>query len=258
MHEYFDSNTEELLGLFQTFNGTLSPGAVLFFKNACKNNNVSYVYNFFAMFEQVEVRNVLVSKPEILNQILEDGFFELATFLVIETNLTYEELDSFDNWYSIPSSDANKKYIESCINYKNNILTSISELNYEEFVSHFNKIESYPKFSSLLKLIMNRLVKKDEFDFKMTDYFLKSDLTKKLYPKVLTDTLNVATFQEREDFIKYLVFDFKIPRTSDIEDLIYAVREMNLKAMFDSRDLYETLRGLKDKNNDENKSRGKI
>ncbi len=256
MNEYFDHNTEKLLVFFQTLGGVLNPDSISFFKSACRENNISHVYNFFATFEQVNVRNILVAKPEILNQILQDRFIEIATFLITETNFSYEELDSLEEWNKLNEED--KKYIKYCIDYKNGILSAISNNNYQDFVSYYKDIEIYPRPSSLMKLIMNRIVKKDDEYFKMTHHFLSNETTKKIYSGVIFDILNMATFKEREDMVKYLIFDYKIPREANLEDLIYSIREMNLKAMFDSRDLYDKLKGLKDKSGEKEGVRGKI
>ncbi len=256
MNEYFDHNTEKLLNVFQKFGGVLNPDSISFFKSACRENNASHVYNFFSTFEQVNVRNILVAKPEILNQILKDRFIEIATFLITETNFSYEELDSLEEWSKLNKKD--KEYIKYCIEYKNGILVAISQNKHEEFVNYYKTIETYPRPSSLMKLIMNRIVKKDDEYFKMTHHFLSNEKTKKIYPGVIFDILNIATFKEREDMVKYLIFDYKIPRTAALEDLIYSVREMNLKAMFDSRELYEKLKELKTKSTEDSKGRGKI
>lgn len=255
MNEYFDDNTEKLLKVFQDLGDSFNPENIRFLKNSCLENNKSYVYNFYSMFEQVHVRNILVSKPEILNQLLRDKFIEIANFLITETNFTYEELETFEDWRNLNLED--KCYIKYCINYKVDILKAISTCNYESFVRYYEDIDYFPRPSSLLKLIMNRIVKRDGEEFKILYHFLKSEKTKGLYPNALLDTLILAAFKSREDMIKYLIFDYKIERTSQIDILIEEEKEINLKAMFDSRDLYDSLKELKTKDNKEDSSRGK-
>ncbi len=239
MIDYTDNNSSHLELIFKSFTGgALGKESIRFFKYACKKNNLSYIYNFYSIFEQINVRNLLVSKPEILNELIQNEFFELAIFLLTETNFSTEELECLDSWVNLDNNHKQKIYIKECLEYKNDILDSVTYCHLNKFKKLFGKIKKYPKISSLPRLIANKIVQYDDQKLKLAEFFIKSKITKKLYPDYLFYMLNIAVFKERENFIKFLIFDCNMERNEKIEPLIKAITQYNLDQMFKRRDLY--------------------
>lgn len=206
--------------------------------NACLLNDFSVLKNLCVYGGVFRVTDTIKANPIIIKDILDNHYYSLIEYLMLETTLKKDFFLEFFEKKPIPKEiiniitlyDYKKSFNDLCLFGKPNELYLI--LNSPIF-------EIYPEKYSLISMGTLSVVQNNKKEH--LEVILTSQKAKPFLDDLIYFSLDSAAMFEMEDIAKYLIFDLKIKRTPEIDSIINFDPLINLEQMFNARDLNNSL-----------------